>query len=36
VAVPAAVEEIRHAEIRHNRECSVENMEKTVKEILGI
>ena len=34
--VPQAVEEIRTAPIRHDRECDVEKMEETVKEILGI
>ena len=36
VDVPAAVEEIRHAPIRHNTECDVDKMEATVKTILGI
>lgn len=36
VAVPQAVEEIRHAAIRHNRECSVDQMKTEVKDILGI
>ena len=36
VDVPAAVEEIRHAPIRHNTECDVDKMEATVKAILGI
>ena len=36
VTVPNAVEEIRHAEIRHNRECGRDNMEDTVAEILGL
>ncbi len=36
VTVPNAVEEIRHAEIRHNRECGRDNMEETVAEILGL
>lgn len=36
VAVPKAVEEIRHAEIRHSRECTVDGMKETVKNILGI
>ncbi len=35
-AVPAAVEEIRRAEIRHSRECDADRMKETVKEILGI
>ena len=36
VDVPAAVEEIRHAPIRHNTECDVDKMEATVKAILWI
>ena len=36
VDVPAAVEEIRHAPIRHHTECDVDKMEATVKAILGI
>jgi threonine synthase len=36
VAIPPAVEEIRNAKIRHNRECDVETMESTVAEILGL
>lgn len=36
VPVPAAVEEIRNAEIRHRRESDVADMEKTVAEILGL
>ncbi|MDO5406465.1 MAG: threonine synthase [Eubacteriales bacterium] len=36
VPVPGAVEEIRHAEIRHRRECQAETMEATVAEILGL
>jgi len=36
LAVPGAVEEIRHAKIRHKRECSVDAMESVVAEILGI
>ncbi|HIZ78266.1 MAG TPA: threonine synthase [Candidatus Lachnoclostridium stercorigallinarum] len=35
VPVPAAVEEIRTAPIRHNRECGPEEMEALVAEILG-
>lgn len=34
VAIPNAVEEIRNAEVRHTRECDVQDMEKTVDEIL--
>ena len=36
VAVPQAVEEIRHAAVRHNRECGVDDMKNEVKDILGI
>lgn len=36
VAVPQAVEEIRHGVIRHNRECGVDQMKSEVKDILGI
>ena len=36
VEIPNAVNEIRTAEIRHNRECDVDKMEATVKEILGL
>lgn len=36
VPVPNAVEEIRNAEIRHNRECDADTMEATVTEILGL
>ena len=36
VDVPAAVEEIRHAPIRHNTECDVDKMEEAGKAILGI
>lgn len=35
VAVPAAVEEIRTAPVRHTRECDPADMEKQVAEILG-
>ena len=34
--IPKAVEEIRTAPVRHSRECSREDMKKTVKEILGM
>ena len=34
VKIPQAIEEIRKAEIRHNRQCKPEEMEKTVSEIL--
>ena len=36
VQVPEAIEEIRRADIRHNRVCGREEMEKTVAEILGV
>ena len=36
IALPEAVEEIRTAPIRHSRECAVDEMEKTVKNILRI
>lgn len=36
VAVPAAIEEIRNAEILHTRECDADKMKETVKEILGV
>lgn len=36
VKIPAAVEEIRSAQIRHRRECDRENMENTVADILGL
>ncbi|MBO7515683.1 MAG: threonine synthase, partial [Lachnospiraceae bacterium] len=36
VAIPPAVEELRHAEILHKRECDPEDMKKTVLEILGL
>ncbi len=36
IPVPAAVRELETAQIRHTRECDVEDMEKTVAEILGI
>jgi len=34
--IPQAVEEIRSAQIRHTRECKVQEMKKTIAEILGI
>ncbi len=34
--IPNAIKEIRNAEIRHTRECSADNMEETVKAILGV
>lgn len=36
LVLPKAVEEIRTAPILHDRECAVDEMEKTVKNILGI
>lgn len=36
VKIPAAVEEIRTAQIRHRRECDRADMEKMVAEILGL
>ena len=36
VAVPNAIEEIRNAEIRHNTVCEVNEMQKVVKQFLGI
>lgn len=36
VKIPNAVEEIRHADIRHRRECDVDRMEAVVAEILGL
>lgn len=36
VEVPGAIQEIRNATILHTRECDVDQMEKTVKEILGV
>ena len=34
--IPNAIKEIRNAEIRHNTECDVDQMEQTVKNILGV
>ena len=34
--IPNAIKEIMNAEIRHNTECDVDQMEQTVKNILGI
>lgn len=34
--IPKAVEEIRHAPIRHNRECDIKEMKAEVADILGI
>ncbi len=36
VAVPNAIEEIRNANVLHDTVCEVEDMEKTVKEFLGM
>ena len=36
VAVPAAIEEIRNANVLHDTVCEVEDMEKVVKAFLGI
>ncbi len=36
VSIPNAIREIMEAEVRHTRECDVDKMEATVKEILGI
>ena len=36
VEVPAAIEEIRNAEILHTMECDANKMKETVKEILGV
>ena len=32
--IPAAIEEIRNAKIRHTRECDADKMKEAVKEIL--
>lgn len=34
--IPNAIKEIMNAEIRHNTECDVDQMEQTVKNILGV
>ena len=34
--IPGAIEEIRNADIRHNKECDADRMKETVKEILGV
>ena len=34
--IPNAIKEIMNAEIRHNTECDVDQMEQTVKDILGV
>ena len=36
VTIPNAIEEIRNAQIRHTKECDVDKMKETVKEILGV
>ena len=36
IAIPAAVEEVRTAPIRHSRFCAVEEMKQTVAAILGL
>ena len=36
VAVPNAIEEIRNAEVRHNTVCDAADMQKVVKQFLGI
>ena len=36
VNVPNAIEEIRNAEVRHNTVCEVNEMQKVVKQFLGI
>ncbi len=36
VEIPRAVEEIRFAPIRHTRTCRIDDMQKTVAEILGL
>lgn len=36
IKIPAAVEEIRTAHVRHTRECDIADMKKTVAEILGL
>ncbi len=36
IKVPAAIEEIRNAEIRHRRECDPADMEAEVADILGV
>ena len=36
VAITNAIEEIRNAQIRHTKECDVDKMKETVKEILGV
>lgn len=36
VKIPNAIEEIRHAEVRHHKVCDVDKMQQSVKEFLGI
>ena len=36
VKVPQAIEEIRHAEVRHNTVCEVNEMQSVVKQFLGM
>ncbi len=36
VEIPNAINEIRNADIRHNRECDADQMKATVKEILSV
>ena len=36
VTIPNAIEEIRNAQILHTKECDVDKMEETVKNILGV
>ena len=34
--IPGAVEEVRTAPVRHDRECDAEGMKETVRDILGL
>lgn len=36
IEIPRAIDEIRSADVRHSRECDVDKMEETVKDILGV
>ena len=36
VAVPQAIEEIRHAKVLHDTVCEVEEMPQVVKKFLGV
>ena len=36
VKVPGAIEEIRTAPVRHNKQCDPEGMKEVVKEFLGL